>query len=53
MDEFRKEVQEEDASTHTKKVDESGISGKKGYGGEFGIETDRMDKSAVGHDYQE
>ncbi len=23
------------------------------YGGKFGVETDRMDKSAVGHDYIE
>lgn len=23
-----------------------------GYGGKFGVEKDRMDKSAVGHDYQ-
>ena len=28
------------------------MTGSKGYGGTFGVESDRMDKSAVGHEYQ-
>ena len=30
----------------------SNIDQARGFGGKFGIEEDRMDKSAVGHDYQ-
>ena len=33
-------------------VSESGMTGSRGYGGSYGVETDRMDKSAVGHEYQ-
>ena len=28
------------------------MTGSRGYGGSYGVETDRMDKSAVGHEYQ-
>ena len=34
------------------KANEDGYNVSRGYGGKFGVETDRMDKSAVGHDYQ-
>ena len=33
-------------------VSESGMTGSRGYGGSYGVESDRMDKSAVGHEYQ-
>uniref|UniRef100_A0A673U5I2 Hematopoietic cell-specific Lyn substrate 1 n=1 Tax=Suricata suricatta TaxID=37032 RepID=A0A673U5I2_SURSU len=34
-----------------KKEMESGPKASHGYGGRFGVERDRMDKSAVGHEY--
>ncbi|KAG5668659.1 hypothetical protein PVAND_016593 [Polypedilum vanderplanki] len=34
-----------------KKLVETGITGSHGYGGKFGVQKDRMDKSALGHDY--
>lgn len=50
MDQFRADVtkEAEDAGKVKASLDPS----KKGWGGKFGVETDRMDKSAVGHDYQ-
>ena len=50
MDQFRADVQREDAEIMKRKV--SNIDQARGFGGKFGIEKDRMDKSAVGHDYQ-
>ena len=50
MDKFREEVQREDDQVMQRKVSE--IDQARGFGGKFGIEEDRMDKSAVGHDYQ-
>lgn len=53
MEEFRQEVQAEDAANQKKKLQAiGGYSASHGYGGKFGVETDRMDKSAVGHEYQ-
>ena len=52
MDQFRAEIQKEDADHIKKKLSEDGYNVSRGYGGKFGVETDRMDKSAVGHDYQ-
>ncbi len=52
MDKFRAEIQQEDADHIKKKLNEEGFNVSRGYGGKFGVETDRMDKSAVGHDYQ-
>ena len=52
MDQFRAEIQKEDADHTKKKLSEDGYNVSRGYGGKFGVETDRMDKSAVGHDYQ-
>lgn len=49
MAQLRQETEQADA---TKKKKEMEIKNPGlGYGGKFGIETDRMDKSAVGHDY--
>ena len=50
MDKFREEVQKEDEEVMKRKV--SQIDQARGFGGKFGVEEDRMDKSAVGHDYQ-
>ena len=50
MDKFREEVQLEDKQVNKRKV--SDIDQARGFGGKFGIEKDRMDQSAVGHDYQ-
>ena len=50
MDKFREDVQREDEEVMKRKV--SNIDQARGFGGKFGIEEDRMDKSAVGHDYQ-
>lgn len=49
MSQLRQETEQADA---TKKKKELEITNPgMGYGGKFGIETDRMDKSAMGHDY--
>ena len=50
MNEFRADVQRENLEVTKRKV--SDIDQARGFGGKFGIEEDRMDKSAVGHDYQ-
>lgn len=49
MEQLRQETEKADADIKKKEHDikNPGL----GYGGKFGIETDRMDKSAVGHDY--
>jgi hypothetical protein len=52
MDQFRAEIQKEDADHIKRKLSEDGYNLSRGYGGKFGVETDRMDKSAMGHDYQ-
>ena len=52
MDKFREEIKQEDAVHIKQKANEDGYNVSRGYGGKFGVETDRMDKSAVGHDYQ-
>ena len=44
-------MKKEDQSVQKQKL-ESGYSASHGYGGKFGVEKDRMDKSAVGHEYQ-
>lgn len=53
MDAFRAEVMQEDAEMRQQKLSSAGYKASHGYGGKFGVETDRMDKSAMGHDYQE
>lgn len=49
MAQLRQETEKADADTKKKELEikNPGL----GYGGKFGIEKDRMDKSAVGHDY--
>ncbi|CRL01677.1 CLUMA_CG014896, isoform A [Clunio marinus] len=51
---MRKLIEETEKADDDKKkklVQEGNITGSKGYGGRYGIEKDRMDASALGHDY--
>ncbi|GLV44065.1 cortactin [Carabus blaptoides fortunei] len=50
MNKLRKETEEADALTKKKLLSE-GPNASFGYGGKFGVEKDRMDNSAMGHDY--
>lgn len=51
MDKLRKETEESDALKKKKILEESEHNPSYGYGGKFGVEKDRMDQSAVGHEY--
>ncbi|KAM6159466.1 src substrate cortactin [Rhynchocyon petersi] len=48
---LRENVSQEHQSLKEKEL-ETGPRASHGYGGKFGVEQDRMDKSAVGHEYQ-
>ncbi|XP_036867321.2 src substrate cortactin isoform X1 [Manis javanica] len=48
---LRENVFQEHQSLKEKEL-ETGPKASHGYGGKFGVEQDRMDKSAVGHEYQ-
>lgn len=48
---LRENVSQEHSSLKQKELDD-GPKASHGYGGKFGVEEDRMDKSAVGHEYQ-
>ncbi|KAM4018148.1 src substrate cortactin isoform 2-T2 [Anomaloglossus baeobatrachus] len=48
---LRENVSQEHKSLKEQELDE-GPKASHGYGGKFGVEQDRMDKSAVGHEYQ-
>ncbi|XP_046397667.1 src substrate cortactin [Ischnura elegans] len=50
MNKLRQETTESDAMKRKKQLEED-PGGAFGYGGKFGIQKDRMDQSAVGHDY--
>ncbi|CAK1545756.1 unnamed protein product [Leptosia nina] len=50
MAKLREEVLEADKQAKKKEY-EHGPKPSFGYGGKFGVQTDRMDKSAMGHDY--
>ncbi|CAG9793559.1 unnamed protein product [Diatraea saccharalis] len=50
MAKLREEVLEADKEEKQKQY-EKGPKPSYGYGGKFGVQADRMDKSAVGHDY--
>ncbi|CAG0879959.1 unnamed protein product [Darwinula stevensoni] len=52
MKQFREEIQKDDAELKRKQM-EAGPQASFGYGGKFGVETDRMDKCAKGHDHIE
>lgn len=49
MAQLRQETEKSDADIKKREHDIKNPG--HGYGGKFGIEKDRMDKSAVGHDY--
>ena len=53
LDQLRDEVNQEDIQSREKFAHESQTDLKKGFGGKFGIQSDRVDKSAVGFDYHE
>ncbi|KAJ6667104.1 hypothetical protein lerEdw1_017082 [Lerista edwardsae] len=48
---LRENVSQEHKSLKEKEL-QTGPNASHGYGGKFGVEQDRMDKSAVGHEYQ-
>lgn len=49
MEQFRQETEQADKETKRQQIAQLNTS--YGYGGKFGVQSDRMDKSAVGHDY--
>ncbi|XP_060526391.1 src substrate cortactin [Cylas formicarius] len=51
MQKLRKETEEADAMKKKKALQEAPDNPAFGYGGKFGIQKDRMDSSAVGHEY--
>ncbi|XP_017119235.1 hematopoietic lineage cell-specific protein [Drosophila elegans] len=50
MDKLREETEQADLDKKKQLLKDQNAG--YGYGGKFGVEKDRMDKSAVGHDYQ-
>ncbi|XP_054747234.1 src substrate cortactin [Anastrepha obliqua] len=50
MEKLRFETEKADQDKKRKELEEQNPG--YGYGGKFGVQTDRMDKSAVGHDYR-
>ncbi|XP_030756251.1 src substrate cortactin [Sitophilus oryzae] len=53
MEKLRRETEQADALHKKKALEEGTDNPSYGYGGKFGIETDRMDSCAVGHEYKE
>ncbi|KAL1509422.1 hypothetical protein ABEB36_004163 [Hypothenemus hampei] len=51
MEKLRRETEEADALKKKKAHDEGTDNPSYGYGGKFGVQKDRMDASAVGHEY--
>lgn len=49
MQQLREETEKSDQEKKKKQLEEQNPG--YGYGGKFGVQTDRMDKSAMGHDY--
>jgi len=49
MRKLTEEIQTSDAGNKKKMLET--LNGGYGYGGKFGVETDRMDKSALGNDH--
>ncbi|XP_055850988.1 src substrate cortactin [Episyrphus balteatus] len=49
MQQLREETEKSDQDRKKKEIEE--LNPGYGYGGKFGVQTDRMDKSAMGHDY--
>merc|ERR1711936_634663 len=53
MDKLREEIQQEDNQAGIKRQQEEGYKSSTGYGGKFGVQTDRVDKTAVGWEHVE
>jgi len=51
MKKLIEETEKADELNKKKCLEDTGMTGSKGYGGRYGIEKDRMDKSAMGHDF--
>ncbi|KAK9884922.1 hypothetical protein WA026_009159 [Henosepilachna vigintioctopunctata] len=51
MEQLRKETEEIDSMKKKKAMEEDPSNPSYGYGGKFGVEKDRMDQCAVGHEY--
>jgi cortactin len=51
MQKLIEETEKSDDQKKKKLIEEGDITGSHGYGGKFGVQKDRMDKSALGHDY--
>lgn len=51
MNKLREETTKADSDKKKKLIEEEDIAGTHGYGGKFGVQTDRKDKCAMGHDY--
>lgn len=51
MKQLRLETEQNDTALKKKQLEEDAANASYGYGGKFGVQTDRMDQSAVGHDY--
>jgi len=52
INKLREQVKQDDANIKRQLL-ESGPKASYGYGGKFGVQEDRMDKTALGHDYIE
>jgi hypothetical protein len=50
---LRNQVKNEDFKIRETNAHESQTDAKKGFGGKFGVQSDRIDKSAVGFEYHE
>merc|ERR1712096_270866 len=50
-DKFRQEIKQEDDQSVKRRQEEAGYKSSTGYGGKFGVQTDRVDKSAMGWDH--
>ena len=53
VDELQKKVEIEHKKFKEEFIHTSQTDSKKGFGGKFGVDSDRVDKSAVGWEYQE
>lgn len=51
--ELQKTVEKENLKFKEEFIHVSQVDAKKGFGGQFGVQKDRVDKSAVGWEYQE
>jgi cortactin len=51
MTKLKEETQRADEEKKKKLIEETDLTGSRGYGGKFGVQKDRMDKTALGHDY--